>query len=276
MIYSMYRETDMNRLMKAMFSLILVFLIYVPARAQPEATCLVQNKAFNPGEKITYKVVYNWNSLWLNAGEVTFSVSDAVFGSDKVYHVMGEGSTYKSYDWFYKVRDTYESYINQQTMRPVKFIRNVYEGGYTIYNNVTFKHDEGKAISTSGTFNIPDCTQDVLSAVYYARNIDFNNHRVNDTIPLNLFLDDSLFHVYIRYLGKEQLKTSNGTFNCIKFKPLLINGTIFRGGEKMTVWVTDDENKIPVLVESPIVVGFIRAELHKYSGIRNPMRSKVG
>lgn len=272
----MFPETAMYRLMKAVFSLILVFLIYVPAHAQPEATCRVQNKAFNPGEKITYKVVYNWNSLWLNAGEVTFSVSDAVFGSDKVYHVMGEGSTYKSYDWFYKVRDTYESYINQQTMRPVKFIRNVYEGGFTIYNNVTFKHDEGKAISTSGTFNIPDCTQDVLSAVYYARNIDFNNHKVNDTIPLNLFLDDSLFHIYIRYLGKEQLKTTSGTFNCIKFKPLLINGTIFRGGEKMTVWVTDDENKIPVLVESPIVVGFIRAELHKYSGLRNPMRSKVG
>jgi hypothetical protein len=161
-------------------------------------------------------------------------------------------------------------------MKPLKFIRNVNEGGYTIYNNVTFNHDEGKATSTKGEFKIPDCTQDVLSAVYYARNIDFNKYNVNDTIPLNLFLDDSIYHIYIRYLGKELLKTKTGDYNCIKFKPLLINGTIFRGGEKMTVWVTDDDNKIPILVESPITVGFIRAELYKADGLRSPMKAKIG
>lgn len=258
---------------------ILLLIGYLSATllfAQAPHSCSVQNKAFNPGEKIIYKVVYNWNSLWLNAGEVSFTVSDAVYGSDKVYHVVGDGTTYKSYDWFYKVRDTYETYIEQSTMKPLKFIRNVNEGGYTIYNNVTFKHAEGKAISTKGEYKIPDCTQDVLSAVYYARNIDFNQYKVNDTIPLNLFLDDSLYHVYIRYLGKEVLKTKTGEYNCIKFKPLLINGTMFRGGEKMTVWVTDDDNKIPVLVESPIVVGFIRAELYKADGLRSPMKAKTG
>jgi len=259
-----------------LFSGTILFLCVLSVKGQAPESCEVQNTAFLPGEKITYRVVYNWNSLWLNAGEVTFSVADGVYGANKVYHVTGEGNTYKSYDWFYKVRDTYESYIDQQTMMPLKFVRNVYEGGYTIYNNVTFEQDKHKAISTHGEFNVPDCVQDVLSAVYYSRNIDFSKHKINDTIPINLFLDDSLYHIYIRYLGKEVLKTQTGTFNCIKFKPLLINGTIFRGGEKMTVWVTDDDNKIPVLVESPIIVGLIRAELYKYDGVRNPMKAKVG
>src|SRR6185436_17150992 len=132
----------------------------------------------------SYKVVYNWNSLWLNAGEASFTVNEGVFGSSKVYHVVGEGSSYKSYDWFYKVHDIYESYIDQKTLQPLKFVRNVNEGGYVIYNNVTFRHDVGKAISTHGEFDVPGCIQDVLSAIYFARNIDFSNYKINDTIPV--------------------------------------------------------------------------------------------
>jgi hypothetical protein len=246
------------------------------AAAQSSAACRLENRAFQPGEKVFYKVIYNWNSLWLNAGEVSFDVKEGVYGSSKVYHVVGEGSTYKSYDWFYKVRDTYETYIDQETMLPLKFVRDVNEGGFTIYNNVSFRHQEGKATSTNGTFDISACAQDVLSAIYYARNIDFNQYRPNDTIPVDIFLDDSLYHVYIRYLGKEKLETQAGDYQCIKFRPLLIKGTIFKGGEKMTVWVTDDGNKIPVLVESPIIVGFVRAELFKYSGLRHPVKAKIG
>jgi len=261
---------------KYLCTLIYLSLISCALKAQVDSQCILPNTAFIDGEKITYKVIYNWNSLWLNAGEASFAVKDGVFGSAKVYHVVGEGTSYKSYDWFFKVKDTYESYIDQQTMQPLKFIRNVNEGGYTIYNNVTFKHEENKAISTHGEFKVPSCIQDVLSAIYYTRNIDFSSYKVNDTIPVNLFLDDSVYHVYIRYLGKESVKIKSGSFNCIKFRPLLINGTIFKGGERMTVWVTDDENKIPVLVESPILIGFIRAELHKYEGLRNPMKAKAG
>src|SRR5262245_26859532 len=120
--------------------------------AQQNGSCSLANHAFSDGEKLTYKVIYNWNSLWLNAGEVSFTVSDGVFGSKKVYHVVGLGSTYKSYDWFYKVRDSYESFIERETLRPLKFIRNVNEGGYTIYNNVTFIPEEDKAISTHGEY----------------------------------------------------------------------------------------------------------------------------
>lgn len=245
------------------------------AYSQNENTCTVGNTAFSIGEQVYYKVSYNWNSLWLNAGEVSFKVNEGFFNNAPCYHMVGYGSTYKSYDMFYKVRDTYESYMDMQTLKPLRFVRNVNEGGYTINQNVIFKHKENQAVSAKGTFPIPECIQDVLSAIYFARNIDFAKYKKNDTIPVTLFLDDKIYPVYIRYLGKEIVTTRNGKYNCIKFTPLLIEGTIFKGGEEMKVWVTDDGNKIPVRVESPIIVGSVYAELYKYSGLRNPVSSKV-
>jgi hypothetical protein len=253
------------------------FLIISQLPAYPQAAqqCIVNNTAFSIGEKVFYKVAYNWNTLWVNAGEVSFTVNQGFFNNTPCYHMIGFGTTYRSYDWFYKVRDTYESFMDMQTMQPLHFIRNVSEGGYNINQNVVFKHKENKAVSTKGTYTIPDCIQDVLSAIYYARNIDFTKYKASDTIPVVLYLDDAVYHVYIRYLGKEQITTKREKFNCIKFRPLLIEGTIFKGGEEMTVWVTDDANKIPVRVESPILVGSVSAELYKYSGLRNPVTAKV-
>jgi Protein of unknown function (DUF3108) len=252
-----------------------IIFLTINGAAQSNAQCIVENHAFNVGEKITYKIAYNWHALWLTAGEASFTVDQATLANRPCYHVTGYGYSYKGYDWFYKVRDTYESYIDMQTMQPLKFVRNIYEDGFTLYQNVTFQHDEHKAVSLKTTIDIPECMQDVLSAIYYARNIDFSKYNYNDTIPLSLYIDDRVFPIYIRYLGKETINTKEGTFNCVKFRPLLISGSIFKGGEKMTVWVTDDENKIPIRVQSAIVVGSIIADMIEADGVRNPMTAKV-
>ena len=245
------------------------------ANQYPADTCNAKNKSFTTGEKIVYKIAFKWGALWLSAGEASFTLEDAKYNNKDVFHATGYGETYKSYDWFFKVRDKYESYIDKETLLPYKFVRDVNEGGYSFYQNVTFKQEENKATSLKGTFKIPDCTQDVLSAVYYSRCIDWSKYKANDTVPLTLFLDDIVYNLHIRYLGKEKVKVKSGTYNCVKFKPLLIEGTIFKGGEQMTVYVTDDANKIPVLVTSPILIGEIRAEITSTSGLRNPLSSKV-
>ena len=237
--------------------------------------CHVTNTAFKTGEHMTYKIAFKWGAIWLAAGEASFDLENATYNNKPCLHAIGYGSTYRSYDWFFKVRDKYETYFDEQTMLPHKFVRDVYEGGYTIYNNVTFKHNEGKATSTHGTFSIPDCSQDVLSAVYYMRCIDMSKYKVNDTIPIKVFLDDINYPLYVRYVGKEVLNTKAGKFNCIVIKPLLIKGTIFKGGEEMKVYVTDDANHIPVRVASPILIGEIMCELVDYSGLRNPMTAKI-
>lgn len=246
-----------------------------PAGTMHNRECDVRNSAFQAGEKITYQIAFKWGAIWLSAGEVNFTLKPTRYNNKDVFHAVGYGYTYKSYDWFFKVRDTYESYFDMHTLQPYKFVRDIYEGGYTFYQNVVFKHAERKAVSLKGTFEIPSCCQDILSAIYYNRCIDWQNYKKNDTVPITVFLDDNVYPLYVRYMGKQKVQLRSGTYNCIVLKPLLVKGTIFKGGEEMNVYVTDDKNKIPVLVESPILIGAIRAELNTTSGLRHPLTAKI-
>jgi len=238
--------------------------------------CGARNTAFRNQEKITYTVYYSVVGLYINAGTAVFSTKLEQLNGKPVFHVTGTGTTHPSYDWVYRVRDTYESFIDTASMQPLRFIRNVDEGGYKIYQHYDFNKANNIATTTKGDFKVPACVQDVLSAIYYARNIDYNRYKVNDRIPFTMFLDHEVYNMYIRYLGKETIKTRYGTFRAIKFKPLLVKGTIFEGGEKMTVWVTDDANHIPVRIESPITVGKVKVDMMSYSNIRYPLTSLVG
>jgi hypothetical protein len=115
--------------------------------------------------------------------------------------------------------------------------------------------------------------QDVISAVYYARNIDFSKYKQNDRIPFTMFLDNEVYNMYIRYLGREDVKTKYGTFKAIKFKPLLVKGEVFKGGENMTVWVSDDPNRILLRAESPILVGSVKVDMMGYKNLRYKLSS---
>lgn len=209
------------------------------------------------------------------AGEATFTSSLERLNGKPVYHIVGEGKTYNFYDNFFKVRDRYETYIDTASLQPYKFIRNVEEGGYKKYENVSFNRTANTAVTTKGVFKVPECVQDVVSSIYYARNIDFSKYKPGDKIPFSLFLDDEVYNIYIRYMGKETIKTKYGKFRAIKFKPYLIKGSVFEGGEKMTVWVSDDGNKIPVRIESPISVGSIKVDMASYRNLRYPLSSLI-
>ena len=237
--------------------------------------CGVRNRAFKEGEILTYTIFYSVAGIYINAGTASFNTTIERLNNVPVYHVVGEGTSNESYDWIFKVRDRYESYFDTGTLQPYKFIRHVDEGGHKQYENVTFNQKTNTAISTAGTYNVPTCIQDVMSAVYYARNINFNSYKVNDLIPFNMFLDDEVYNLHIRYLGKETVKTKYGKFRSIKFKPLLVKGTIFEGGEKMTVWVSDDANHIPLRIESPIKVGSVKVDMLGYRHNRYPVSSLV-
>jgi hypothetical protein len=237
--------------------------------------CGVKNSAFQYNESLTYKVYYTLAGVYIGAGEAVFTTALENINGKTVYHITGDGKTYSFYDNFFRVRDKYETYIDTGTMQPLKFIRNVDEGGYKTYENVTFNKSTDAAITNKGVYKVPSCIQDVLSAIYYARNIDFSKVKKDDKIPFSMFLDNQVYDLYIRYLGKEVIKTKYGKFRAIKFKPLLIKGTIFEGGEKMTVWVSDDPNHIPLRVESPISVGSVKVDMMDFRNRRSPMSSLV-
>jgi len=252
-----------------------IFLLMCGNAIAQNDFCSTRNTSFQDGEDLVFRAYYNMGLMGLTAGTAELSITSGEVNGHKAYHIIADGKTSKSYEWFYKVRDRYETYIDKETMMPLHFIRNVNEGGFKINNDVYFNHAKEQAISTGKTFKIPKCTQDVLSAIYYARNIDYNKYKPGDKIPFNMFLDDKVYALYIRYIGKEKITTKLGTFNAIKISPLLIEGTIFKGGEKMTVWVSDDENHIPIRVESPILVGSVRVDLVSYNKLRSSFSGLV-
>jgi len=259
--------------MKRPLFLILLLLCCIAMNAGDEF-CGIRNSAFQAGEQSVFKVYYTLG-VYIAAGEASFNVSQEHFNNKPVYHITGEGKTYSFYDSFFRVRDKYETFVDTATLLPVKFLRHVEEGSYRKNENVTFNHQTGTAVTNEGVFKVPNCVQDVVSAIFYARNIDFNKYKPEDKIPFTMFMDNEKYDLYIRYLGKEVIKTKYGKFRAIKFKPLLVKGTIFEGGEKMMVWVSDDANHLPLRVESPISVGSIKVDMMSYHNLRYPLSSLV-
>ncbi len=237
---------------------------------QAEAPLAVKNYSFSEGEHLSFKVYYNMSFIWISSGTADFNVSSENIDGRDAYHITGLGRTVNTFEAFYKVKDKYETYVDKETLLPIKFVRDVNEGGMKINNDVTFNQTKREAISDKKTYTIPRNTQDVLSAIYFARNIDYSKYQPGDKIPFDMFLDNQVYHLFISYLGKERIKTKMGTFNSIKIKPQLIQGTIFKDGDKMTVWVSDDKNHLPLRVESPILIGSVKVDLMGYENLRNP------
>ncbi len=260
--------------MKKIFLVVILFSFSVRLTAGDDF-CNIRNNSFHAGEILSLIVFYNALGLYVNAGTANITVTSERLFNKPVYHIVGTGATNSKYDWIFKVRDRYETYIDTSTLQPYKFIRNVDEGGYKKYENITFNQTANNAITTQGVYKVPNCIQDVVSAVYYARNIDFNKYKPGDRIPFYMFLDNEVYNMYIRYDGKETVKTRYGKFRAIKFKPLLLKGTIFEGGEKMTVYISDDANKIPLRIESPLLVGSVKVDMMSYDKLRYPLTSLI-
>jgi hypothetical protein len=259
----------MQVLMKkyTLFLFLLIYALGIGAGAQ--------ELAFQPGERIQYTVYYNLFGLYVNAGSATITTAQARLAGRDAYHIVGEGKTNSSYNWIITVRDRFESYMDAQTLEPLKFVRHIEEGSYRKHEEIYFNSKENTATGSDGVMKVPDQVQDLVSSLYFARNIDYNRYKVGNKIGFKLFLDDKVYDMYVRYAGKETIKTRYGTFRTIKLKPLLIKGKVFEGGEKMTVWVTDDGNRVPVRVETPLVVGSIKMDLMQYRNLKYPLTSLV-
>ena len=243
--------------------------------------CFMENTAFQGGEEITYKLYYNWGMVWLAAGEVKFKVSD--IGGQ--YHLSAIGKTYKSYEWFFKVRDYYDTYIDKKSLLPKTSIRDVSEGKYKLYDEVIFdqknktaKSRRGKTRSSARVkeYDVKECMHDILSIIYFTRNIDFENYSPGDEFPVKIFMDKEVWPLNVKYKGKQQKKKvkKKGKFDTIKFSPQVVSGRVFKPGEEMMVYVSDDKNRIPVLIESPVSVGSVKAVLKSYKGLKYEMTAK--
>lgn len=230
----------------------------------------ISHNAFSPGEKLTYRVRYGI----FDAGEATIEVrpTNRTFNGRKVHHIVGVGKTISAFNWFYKVHDVYESYVDAQGVFPWEFERDVNEGGYTFQQHYVF-HQDKKAVEThkDQTFATPHAVQDMISALFYARTFDFSNAYTGEIFTVQSFVDEETFDLQVRFLGRETITTKLGKFRCLKFVPHVQEGRVFKKDESVVIWVSDDANKIPIMAKADIFVGSIKMELSDYSGISNPL-----
>jgi hypothetical protein len=233
----------------------------------------VSHSSYKAGEELRYRIHYGV----IDAGEAILKVktSDKKVNGRSLLHVEGTGRSLGAFDWFFKVRDKYESYIDEKGVFPWLFVRRVYEGGYEINQDYTFMQHKKKVDNGAGkTYIVPENVQDMISAFYYARTLNFDNAKKGDIYTITTFCDDTLYNLKIKYIGRETISLRKGKFRCMKFVPVVQTGRIFKHEEDLSVWITDDKNKIPILAKAKIWVGSIKMEVVEYKNLANPI-SKV-
>lgn len=231
------------------------------------------NQAFTFGEKLNYRVHYGI----INAASVSIEVADSsvIVNKRPTYHITAKGRTYKSFDWMYKVRDHFESYVDSISIAPLKYFKSVKEDKYSDVDLVYYDHENKHLRGKKKNMDMPLYVQDIVSGTFYARSIDFSDAYVGKTYPLDIYLDQKIYNLKFKYLGKETIKTDVGKVKCIKLRPQLVVDRVFKDEDGMTIWISDDKNHIPVRIQTAIFVGSLKVDLTSYSGLLNTFDSKL-
>jgi len=231
---------------------------------------VLKNDAFKRGELLSFKMHYGI----IDAGVASLSVTDEArdLGGRKTFHIVGLGRSQGAFDWFFKVRDRYETYIDEQAIVPWLFVRRIQEGSYSCSQDYIFNHYSEKVdVGQNQIYDSGPNMQDMLSAFYNARTMDLSNANPGDVFCINTFVDKEIFPVKIKFVARETITTDLGTFKCLKFRPIIQKGRVFKNEEDLNVWISDDKNHIPIMGQADVLVGSIKAELTSYSGLANPV-----
>jgi len=264
-----------------LFLLAVLLSIFLPVRASGQTV----EYPFKSGEYALYGAYYNWHFIWIQSGEVMFAADTLQYKQQKAWHLKAVGKTFKAYDLLYTVRDTFETFSNYRTFQPYFSRRAVnhakdhsvhqYGFDYTT-GKIAVRIKEEKKPVFQASLPVQDNTFDLLATAYQFRKYDFNKLFVGQKVPYRMLIDRKVDDLYFRYLGKENVKTRNGKeYRCHKVSVYLLQGDFFPEGEKMKVWFTDDQNHLPVQVETEILVGTVKALLLETKSLKYPLTSQI-
>ncbi len=252
---------------------LLIALILVSAQAIGQI-----QKAYGDGEWFKFRIHYGL----LTAGYATLEVEQTTLNGKQVYHIIGEGKTTGVSRWFFKVEDYYQSYVDIDRDIPYRFIRKIDEGGHTKDIQIEFDHTASQALvnnkkhNTEVTYSFPKDTQDMVSAFYYLRNrLDVRTLKEGDVTELNMFFDKENFKFRLKFLGREIVSTKFGDVSCLIFRPYVLAGRVFKEKESLTVWISDDDNRMPVRISASLAVGSIKADLIDFKGLKHSFKIVV-
>ncbi|CAM3942815.1 MULTISPECIES: DUF3108 domain-containing protein [Flavobacterium] len=236
-----------------------------------------QEDAYGVGEYFKFRIHYGI----VNAGYATLEVKDATVNNRKAFHVVGKGYTTGMSRFFFKVDDLYESYIDKETGNPVQYVRKINEGGYTKNQEGFFNQSTNRVVvkdyksKSEKTLLIPKNTQDILSTFYYLRNHpNIDKLKVGEAIAIDMFFDDETTKFKLKFIGRENITTKFGVVPSMIFRPLVQSGRVFKEQESLTVWISDDGNKLPLRIKASLAVGSIKADIDAYKGLKNSFKTK--
>jgi len=248
---------------------ILLFITGLTGSAFCQEMASLVTPVFKVGEQLDYKLKYGF----FTAAEADLKVeaTDKKFDGRPAYHIVADGKTAGAFDILYKVRNRYETYVDEKTLQPYFYTENRHESNYKHTDNVTFNHEDEKITAAKGVFPFKGKVFDFLSAYYFSRSIDASRLKIGDTFDLKYFLEDGVHTLSITYAGKEKVESELGVFNCLKFNPTIIPGRVFRKDSKLYLWITDDENRIPIKAHVELIVGSVTMSLIAARDLKYPL-----
>lgn len=237
-----------------------------------------KEEAFDTGEYMKFRIHYGI----VNAGYATLEVKDATINNKKVFHAVGKGYTTGVSKLFFKVEDLYESYFDRDTGEPYRYVRKINEGGYTKNQEGYFNQKENKVLvkdykrKSEKTIVLTDNNvQDILSSFYYLRNHpDIDKLKVGESISIDMFFDEEITKFKLKYVGRQDITTKFGSVSTMMFKPLVQTGRVFKEKESVTLWISADDNKIPLRIKADLAVGSLKADIDEYKGLKYPFKVK--
>jgi Protein of unknown function (DUF3108) len=254
---------------KLSFIILLIITPFIVVNAQTGYR-KINNEAFKRGEKLTYRIHYGFIDAVVASIEVTDE--NKQFGGRNTLHVIGIGKSKGTFDFFFKVRDRYESYIDEEALIPWFFGRRIDEGGYKMAQDYAFNHAAKKVTDRGKTYSIWENAQDMISGFFLARTMDLGGYPVGHIFSVPTIVDGEMYNLQIKFKGRETVKTQFGRVKCLKFVPILQKGRIFKHEEDLLVWLTDDKNHIPIYAKAEILFGSLKVNLTSFKGLANTMR----
>ncbi len=243
-----------------------------PQAAEDSAFRKIENKAFGLNERLVFDLKYGF----VKAGLAEFSVhSLRRINGREVYVIKFFVRSTPTFDLFYKVRDNYATYLDTAGLFPWRFEQHIREGKYKRDYAAFFDQREHIAVTSEGVFEVPKYVNDIVSAFYFFRTLDFSGKLKGDTIRLQNFYKNKVYPLDVIYLGKTIADVEAGKFNCVLLEPIILKGGLFKSTGNILIWLTDDERRMPVKVQTKIIIGSVNAELRSYSGIRGKLKSKI-
>ncbi len=268
---------------KKLFTVLLYIFFYSSVSyTQILNSNLIENKLYNKtfdayksGELLEYTLQYGF----FNTSYASLEIKEEKLEEELVHRATAVGKTTGLARLFFKVDDLYEAFFPIDKVKPIKSIRDIYEGGYT-RKAETYYDDNNKTATILNKItnerkiiNLENNYQDIVSTFYFLRkHLDIKELNEGDLIGVNIFFDQQNYPFKMKFLGIENLKTRFGLIECMKLNPYMEAGRVFRSNKGLELWVTNDDNRIPIKVRANLRVGTITADLTSFRGIANPFK----